>query len=361
MSRRTLIVITAIMTVLLLSVQTSVVGAQTLSEIREEIKQKQAELDAGEEEEESLASQVVALETELNNLQAAIAEGEAQLVVLEEELAEAQKKVETQTTNLNSRLRNMYKSGSIGFLDVLLDSGSFSEFLTNFDLVKKIYSSDQSVLNELEAAHDEVEKKKQEMETLQAELEASKAVTEEQKQQVEAKKEEIAASNEETEKMIAELQADADALTSQIRDSGSSSSNSTYLGGTMAWPAPYATYVTSAFGYRSDPLGGYTSFHTGIDLAKSGCAGTPIVAANDGTVILAYYNGGYGNCVVIDHGGGVTTLYGHASSLAVSYGQSVTRGQTIAYVGSTGRSTGPHLHFEVRIDGAYQDPYPYIT
>ncbi len=371
-------IITAIsIIVLVLSMATVGVSAEeteeSLSEIREKIEENEAELDekeaelkAGKKEEKSLASQVVELEKEINQLDVAITEGEAKLVVLEKELKEAQERVTTQTENLNSRLRNMYKNGNIGFLDVLLDSGSFSEFLTNFDLVKIIHQSDQEVLTELEEAHAVVEAKKEEVEALQAELETSRAVTAEQKQTVETKKKEIAASNEETEKMIEELQADADALTAKLQSmqsSGevSSSSSSKYLGGEMAWPVPNATIVTSPFGYRTHPISGTRRFHTGIDLAGSGCYGTPIVAANDGTVISAGWNGGYGNCVIVDHGGGVTTLYAHASSIAVGYGQSVSRGETVAYIGSTGNSTGPHLHFEVRIDGAYQNPYPYIT
>lgn len=359
MKRERFIIIIAILTVLVFGMQTAMVSAQTLSEIREEIKQKEAELEKGKEEEKSLASQVVALETELSNLDAAIAEGEAQLVVLEEELVAAQEKVETQTTNLNSRLRNMYKSGNIGFLDVLLDSGSFSEFLTNLDLVKRIYSSDQSVLADLEAAHEEVETKKQEVETLQAELETSRTVTEEKKGVVEAKKAEIAESNEATQDMLDDLEAEAAVIAAKIQNVSSSSSTSQYTGGQMAWPAPNCPIITSPFGYRT---GTYSGMHYGIDLAGSGCYGTPIVAANPGTVIISgWSNGGYGNYVVVDHGGGVVTLYAHASSLAVSVGQSVSRGQTLAYIGSTGYSTGPHLHFEVQIDGVRYDPYSYIT
>lgn len=331
---------------------------ESLSEIREDIKEQQEKLEKGEAEERSLSSQVTELEKKIENLQGAISENEVKLEKLKKEVEEAQKQVDEQTENLNGRLRNMYKTSSIGFLDVLLDSRSFSEFLTNLDLVKIIYSADQSVLEELEEAHNILEKKKGEAEQLQAELKASKQVADEQKATVEAKKAEIAKSNKETEKMIDELQAEADAMTAKIQSSGSSSTNSVYIGGELAWPTPSTSYITSPFGYRIHPIYGYRKYHTGIDIGAS--YGSNIVAANSGTVILSGWNGGYGKCIVVDHGGGVSTLYAHCSSLNVGYGQTVTRGQSIAAVGSTGASTGPHLHFEVRVNGEYKNPLNYV-
>lgn len=358
MKKRGFVIVVALVTAFFFIAEPVAVSAATLSEIREEIAEKEKELEEGKAEERSLASQVTELEKKLNELEIAISEGEEKLKVLEKEVEEAQEKVDEQTENLNGRLRNMYKTSSIGFLDVLLDSGSFSEFLTNLDLVKIIYSADQSVLEELEEAHKVLEKKKKEAEELQAELKKSEAVTKEQKSTIEAKKAKIAKSNEEIDKMIDELQADADAMTSTIQSSGSSSSNSQYTGGVLAWPTPSSSYITSPFGYRNHPISGTWKFHTGIDIGAS--SGSKIVAANSGKVILAGWNGGYGKCVVIDHGGGITTLYAHSSSLLVSYGQTVSRGQTIAKVGSTGNSTGPHLHFEVRLDGVYKNPLNYV-
>ena len=360
MRNRKLILIIAVMTVFSLCMQTICVSAaESLSDIRKKIEQKEAELEDGQAEEKSLATKVRNLEEEIASLETAIAEGEVKLKKLEKELAIAEKKLETQNENLNARLRNMYKTGSIGFLDVLLDSGSFSEFLTNLDVVKMIYSSDQEFLQELQKIYDEVERKKNEVETLQAELKDSKAVAQEQKKTIEAKKAEIAKSNEETEKMIDDLQAEADALTVKLQNTASNSETSKYTGGEMAWPTPASHIVTSPYGWRIHPIFGYSKFHTGIDIGAG--YGSRIVAANAGTVISAGYNGGYGYCVMIDHGGGYVTLYAHCSSMAVGYGQKVKRGQTVAYVGSTGNSTGPHLHFEVRLNGNYQNPYPYIT
>ena len=345
MKSRKIIAAVSLAVILVLVVGTTTASAASLSELRKQISEKQSELDEGKKQEESLSQK-------LNELEEAIAQNEDKLIVLEEDLRAAEEKVETQTTNLNSRLRNMYKNGSVGFLDVLLNSGSFSEFLTNLDMVELIYSSDKDVLDDLQAAYDEVEEKKTEVETLQAELNESKEV-------VEAEKAEIAASNEETEKMLDELQADADRMTQTIINNGSSSSNSSYLGGQMAWPVPSSSYISSPFGYRIHPIYGYSKLHTGMAIGVS--SGSVIVAANAGTVISSGWNGGYGKCIVVDHGGGVTTLYAHCSALYVSVGQSVTRGQQIAAVGSTGNSTGPHCHFEVRINGSYVNPYPYVT
>ena len=134
--------------------------------------------------------------------------------------------------------------------------------------------------------------------------------------------------------------------------------NSPYVGGEFTWPCPASRYISSSFGNRLHPTLKVWKFHTGVDI---GCAaGKDIVAAASGRVIMSQWYGGYGNCVMIDHGGGIVTLYGHASKLLVSTGATVKRGQTIALVGSTGRSTGPHLHFEVRKDGEYIDPMSYF-
>ena len=131
-----------------------------------------------------------------------------------------------------------------------------------------------------------------------------------------------------------------------------------YTGGVMQWPVPDSQRITSYYGYRIHPVYKTKKFHSGIDIGIG--YGKPIVATGDGTVTLAAYNGGYGKCLIINHGSGISTLYAHNSSLLVSKGEKVTRGQVIAYAGSTGVSTGPHLHFEVRVNGATTDPLSYL-
>ena len=366
--------IVAILLMLTFAVETSLASAATLSQIRNNIKNKQQELNESRAKEKSLGDQVNSLEQQINSkqsdideLEASISEAQAKLETLEEELAAAEEKVNTQNENLNARLRNMYKNGSVGFIDVLMDSGSFSEFLNNLSLVEKVYTSDQDVLEELQKAYDEIDAKKKEIETLQAELSESKATMEEQKSSLEAdkasvekKKSEIAADSAETQRELDKLEADAQALTSSIRNSGSSSSSSKYNGGIMAWPVPSCHTVSSGYGGRIHPTTGKYKFHGGLDIP--GSYGSAIVAANSGKVIWAGNRGdSYGNYVIIDHGGGVATLYGHSSKVLVSSGQSVSRGQRIANVGSTGRSTGPHCHFEVRINGSRVNPTPYVN
>lgn len=366
--------IVAILLMLTFAVETSLASAATLSQIRNNIKNKQQELNESRAKEKSLGDQVNSLEQQINSkqsdideLEASISEAQAKLETLEEELAAAEEKVNTQNENLNARLRNMYKNGSVGFIDVLMDSGSFSEFLNNLSLVEKVYTSDQDVLEELQKAYDEIDAKKKEIETLQAELSESKATMEEQKSSLEAdkasvekKKSEIAADSAETQRELDKLEADAQALTSSIRNSGSSSSSSKYNGGIMAWPVPSCHTVSSGYGGRIHPTTGKYKFHGGLDIP--GSYGSAIVAANSGKVIWAGNRGdSYGNYVIIDHGGGVSTLYGHSSKVLVRTGQSVSRGQRIANVGSTGRSTGPHCHFEVRINGSRVNPTPYVN
>ena len=366
--------IVAILLMLTFAVETSLASAATLSQIRNNIKNKQQELNESRAKEKSLGDQVNSLEQQINSkqsdideLEASISEAQAKLETLEEELAAAEEKVNTQNENLNARLRNMYKNGSVGFIDVLMDSGSFSEFLNNLSLVEKVYTSDQDVLEELQKAYDEIDAKKKEIETLQAELSESKATMEEQKSSLEAdkasvekKKSEIAADSAETQRELDKLEADAQALTSSIRNSGSSSSSSKYNGGIMAWPVPSCHTISSGYGGRIHPTTGKYKFHGGLDIP--GSYGSAIVAANSGKVIWAGNRGdSYGNYVIIDHGGGVSTLYGHSSKVLVSTGQSVSRGQRIANVGSTGRSTGPHCHFEVRINGSRVNPTPYVN
>lgn len=366
--------IVAILLMLTFTVETSLASAATLSQIRNNIKNKQQELNESRAKEKSLGDQVNSLEQQINSkqsdideLEASISEAQAKLETLEEELAAAEEKVNTQNENLNARLRNMYKNGSVGFIDVLMDSGSFSEFLNNLSLVEKVYTSDQDVLEGLQKAYDEIDAKKKEIETLQAELSESKATMEEQKSSLEAdkasvekKKSEIAADSAETQRELDKLEADAQALTSSIRNSGSSSSSSKYNGGIMAWPVPSCHTVSSGYGGRIHPTTGKYKFHGGLDIP--GSYGSAIVAANSGKVIWAGNRGdSYGNYVIIDHGGGVSTLYGHSSKVLVSTGQRVSRGQRIANVGSTGRSTGPHCHFEVRINGSRVNPNPYVN
>ena len=341
---------------------TTSVYAKPLSELQEEIEQKQDELKKGKEKEKNLSSQINSLEKEIYQLNDQIEVSEVKLDKLKKDLDEAQKKVDKQNEELGVRLRTMYKNGSVGFMDVLMNSNSFSEFLTNMDLVEKIYASDKDVLQDLQDSHDAIEKKKNKVEKLSKELKSSKAAAESSMQTVEAEKKKIADDNEKNAEMLDDLENEAAAEAARLAaasQSGniSSSSTSSYGGGAFAWPTPSSQRVSSGYGWRICPFHG-REFHGAIDIAASG--GAAIVSVADGTVISAGWNGGFGNSIKVDHGGGLVTMYNHCSSFNASVGQKVSKGQTIAFVGTTGSSTGNHLDFRVFKDGTTQNPFSYL-
>lgn len=362
MRKKRLSIIIAIALIFAMCFSTATASAKSLTDIQKEIKEKKQELDKGEEEADELISEINKLEEAISSLDDQIRVSEDKLVVLEDELAKAQKKVDVQNEELSDRLRAMYKNGSIGFFDVIMNSGSFSEFLTNFDLVQAIYASDKEVLEDLQKAYDEVEKKKKEVETLQAELKSSKALAKEEKADIESQKKEVLANNEELAEKLEDLESEADAIAAELAaksKSGSISSSGTskYSGGEFCWPVPASSIISSGYGWRICPFHG-NEFHAAIDIAAG--MGSAVLAASGGTVIQSCYYGGFGNNIIVDHGGGVTTWYNHLSSRYVSVGQHVSKGQQIGAVGSTGSSTGPHLDFRVYVNGSSRNPMDYF-
>ncbi|MBR5518347.1 MAG: M23 family metallopeptidase, partial [Clostridia bacterium] len=186
---------------------------------------------------------------------------------------------------------------------------------------------------------------------------ASKAVLDSKMAERDAMIQKIEDSQSALEAQLKEIEAEEAAVRAQI--ARLANGGTTYTGGAMLWPTPSCKIITSKYGWRLHPVLGYEKLHTGVDIGAGYNAN--IIAASSGKVITATYNSAYGNYVVIDHGGGVCTLYAHQSSIAVSVGQTVSAGQVIGYVGSTGYSTGPHLHFEVIINGSTVDPLGYIS
>lgn len=365
--RRKSTIITALLLVFLMLFSTGNVYAKSLSEVKKELEQKKQELNEGKKEEKELDEEIKELEVkisasenQLESIRSDIEETENKIVSVSSELKEAEKKVTEQNESLNARLRAMYKNGSIGFLDVLLGSGSISEFISNLDMVKRIFGSDKEVLEKLQGDYDDIEAKKKELVSLQGQMETQKqqqldmqAELESNKATVSKKKANVVASNEALEDNVADLQAEASRIASIIendsdKNSGGGSGGSSYSDGAFAWPVPGYTRISSNYGWRTCPFHG-REFHSGIDIPAS--YGTKVVAAASGTVVYSGYLGSYGNAVIISHGGGLYTLYGHNSSLVVGSGSKVSKGQKIACVGSTGSSTGNHLHFEVRKGG----------
>jgi len=365
MKKKSRIITAVILVITMVCCTASVYGS--VNSINKEKNKKQQQLDAGRAYEVKLARQIKKLQAQISSdqdkiraLNSQIKSGEKKVTLLTARMEKQKNRVDKGQTELGGRLRNMYKSGSVGFIDVIFSAGNVEEILSNIEMVKEIYRSDRDMVAALQKKYDQIKADKEHIEKLQAGMKSKRAeVTKKQdslvsaKNKIKRKKLEIAEKNEKLEIEVDNLQAQADALTDKIRNYGSGGS---YTGGRMMWPTA-STYVTSPFGYRICPFHG-REFHTGIDISAS--TGSRIVAASKGTVMSAGWNGGYGNCVIISHGGGIVTLYAHNSSIVVSVGQHVRRGQQIARAGSTGNSTGPHCHFEVRVNGGYVNPMNYL-
>ncbi|NLN48968.1 MAG: peptidoglycan DD-metalloendopeptidase family protein [Clostridiales bacterium] len=312
---------------------------------------------------EELEKKICASEKELEEVEELLSDLEGKVAVTQREYDRAVTDAEKQRELLNKRVRVMYQNGTVGYLSVLLNSKSFSNFISRMDLLRKIINYDVNVLKERKTYRDLIDEKK-------IQLEAERQETERLKEVICAKKDEVESTQEikketlkkvfkdlvELEKLEDKLLEESAELTKKIL---ALQSNDKYVGGDMAWPAPGYTGISSYFGYRLHPILKKNKLHTGIDIKVT--LGKNIVAANDGKVIFSGTYGGYGKAVIIDHGGKTSTLYAHNSKLLIKEGDVVVRGQTVSLCGSTGLSTGPHLHFEVRINGSPVDPLPYVT
>ena len=302
-----------------------------------------------------------------------------------EEVDAAQKVADAQLEKYKVRVRAMEESGRYSYFEVLLGASSIGEFLSLIDDIGDIMRSDKELedayrqsVEDLKAVKAEYEEAKAEMEDSKAELVALKAQQEKDIAEATAVIASLQSDISSNSSVLNELSAQESALNSEIQkkvaelnkqqeeqkknDSGSSGGSTTGTGN-LVWPS-YCTYITSRQGPRTHPITGVYKNHGGTDIGAS--YGSAIYAADSGTVVYSSdgWNGGWGNYVMIDHGNGMQTLYAHMSSRAVSVGQTVSRGQTIGYVGSTGMSTGPHLHFEMYINGSRIDPqtrYPNVS
>jgi murein DD-endopeptidase MepM/ murein hydrolase activator NlpD len=251
----------------------------------------------------------------------------------------------------------MYETDGESMIAVLLGSESIVDFLANIDMVKAIHESDTQLLKELETKLDEIEQKKADLEAVEEKLLVQKSELETHRSQVAAQRGELATARGRVQELrdaaiedIERLEAESKRIQQEL---AARQSTWEYGGGAMSWPV--SGTVTSEFGMRVNPISGKYALHAGIVIGVS--TGTPVRAAADGIVINSGWNsGGYGNLVMIDNGSNIVTCYAHNSSLAVSVGQAVVRGEVIAYAGSTGNSTGPHCHFEVRVSGEPQNP-----
>ena len=338
---------------------------QDLDDVNSKISQTQKELNAGKKQEKQLGnqikqleSQITATQNEINNLKGDINKTEQQITVVQANLNTVKQEMEVQNEELQKRLRTMYKNGDVGLVQILLGSEDITDFMTNMDMVQKIFDNDVEILKIMEEQHKQIEAQKKELEGLQAQLVSEKQQEADKQASLQASrgevanlKAQVASDNRALEAEIDALNAEANRLIEEIKKL---QGNQAYAGGKFAWPSASSTRITSEFGYRIHPILKVKKLHTGMDIGAA--AGTKVLAANSGTVIKAGWNNSYGNVVMIDHGDKIVTLYAHNSKLLVSTGDVVSKGQSIALVGSTGQSTGPHIHFEVRVDGQYKDP-----
>ena len=289
-----------------------------------------------------------------------------QIKQTEEEIRKAEIHLKQRQDILNKRVRSIYMHGQLSYLEVITGAKSFSDFANRLELLKRIIHSDFKLIQEIQKQKALIEAKKDELQQKKNKLDALAEEAKKAENQIRAKKEEQQQIMNEAKRQkdaAAAMEADLIAESNNVRRliqarSGSLQGEGTVVqgSGTFIWPCNGP--ITSPFGYRTHPIFGTTIYHAGMDIGVD--YGTPIHAADSGTVILAGWCGGYGNAVIIDHGNGLQTLYGHNTSVAVSEGQAVSQGEVIAYAGSTGYSTGPHCHFEVRENGEAVDPMGYL-
>lgn len=309
---------------------------------------------------------------ELRKIQAQRQEIEIKIAKNEEELKKAQERYQKRMKILEKRVRDIYENGQLSYLDVILGAKNFSDFATRVDLFKRLINSDIELIKTIQAEREAIEKKKAELEAdrqtivaLEKEAEAKKAIIVQKKAEEESLLEQARTDRDTALAAIEELEASSNAIKAKLQaleNSRRSSSGEVvdrgYVQGSGRFIWPTSGPITSEFGYRIHPIYGRQILHSGIDIGVP--TGTVIHAADSGTVVLSGWVSGYGYTVIIDHGNGFSTLYAHNSELLVSEGQSVSQGEAIAHAGSTGNSTGPHLHFEVRINGEPQNPLNYL-
>ena len=326
---------------------------------------------------EVLDDRIALMEQDIANINELIA---SYVMLIEEKEAEviiAQRQEDEQLAQYKKRVRNMEEHGAVSYLAVIFDAESFSDMLAKIDMVGAIMQDDENTYNRLINARLATISAKEALEQTKIEQEAEKAEllikVDELNAQVEQSIEMInqimsdldAAKtiNDEIDAEMAKIQKEINTKVEELKKQQAAAAAAAVSGGTgtgsLIWPAPASGLVTSKYGNRYHPTYKVYKMHTGIDIGAG--YGASVIAADGGTVITSTYNSAYGNYVVVSHGGGMTTLYAHMSSRKVSVGATVKKGDLVGLVGSTGVSTGPHLHFEVSINGSRVNPLNYFS
>jgi murein DD-endopeptidase MepM/ murein hydrolase activator NlpD len=352
-------------------------AAPALAVVTEEIEAKQQELEEIEkrrrdqknalelrlnreaalrEELKHLEFKIEELRLEQENLAVEIAVVEQDIEQAETDLAVAEEQLKSQEDLLKLRLRAIQQHGVVSYLEVLFESSNFPDFLTRLHSLSTIANNDLGLIEQIKQERDIIQAWKEELEQKKAKLENMRRQVVENEQALESAAGERVVILESLEveiaanlKAINDLEKEAQQLDSLIRKLiAEAASKFSGLQGALQWPIEPPTWISSNYGWRRDPFSGAQAWHGGVDIAPHNGAANYILAAAEGQVIFAGWNGGYGNCLMLDHGNGTVTLYAHMSNLLVGVGEVVARGQRIARAGTTGYSTGVHLHFEVR-------------
>lgn len=344
-----------------------------LADLQRQAEEQQAKTNEASAKVESVSERLRQIQEELRVATAEYKEVKGQLDSVEDKISDntellqkTEADLKVKNKKLQQRVRDIYINGQISYVDVLFGAKDFADLMTRMDVLKRIIKHDYDLIMKVkeekatvENTRAQLEKDKAEAEVLVADAQAKKAKVEDKESEQQVLLDQAIYDRDTSERMYEEIMAASQEVANMIRRSQMSSAG--YSGapagaGGMIWPI--SGPITSEFGWRTHPIFGTARFHSGLDIG--GDYGMPIYAAAGGTVIYAGWISGYGNAVIIDHGGGVTTLYGHNDSLNVSEGENVAQGQVIAMCGSTGNSTGPHCHFEVRENGEPVSPYGYL-
>ncbi len=337
---------------------------QQQKELKAKMNKTQKDISQQQTYQKQLTQQMNVTKEQVAVLKQQIASLEGEIEQKNSEIAQKESDIAVKYDLFKKRLRAMYKSNQKSKLSMILSAESFGDMLSRIKISQTVSQYDSDLVKELNVQLEGIKFAKQELDAKKQQVEQSKA-------KMEQKNNELAASyakSEEAESQLAKLKAMYTSDSAKIQNEmeilerelskiyagASNSSSSSYGGGQMLWPVPGYKYISSPYGAR------WGTTHKGMDIAGGGIHGANIVAASSGKVISVINSNSYGKYLVIDHGGGISTLYAHCSAIVVSAGQQVERGQVIAKVGSTGWSTGPHLHFEVRINGQHTNPQKYL-
>lgn len=343
------------------------------SELESNLDNSNAEVEYVRSELTDTVAEIAEINQKISDKQIEVATLEAQEIELIAYLKKAEREYEKSTQRYNKqkdilekRLVAMYEMGETSYLTLILNSKGVMELLSNYYLIKEISKTDNELLENVNQEKKYNKELADNLEAKKLKLEASKETREKNaislSNMAVIKNSKLATLSEseiELQRLIEEYQNQITEIETEIRLLAIKNISEEYVGGIMAWPVPGYTRITSPFGMRTHPITGVYKLHTGVDIGAP--MGASFIAANDGVVTYAGWNNAYGNMVIIDHGGGITTLYAHGSEILVEIGQTVLKSTPVLKVGSTGYSTGAHAHFEVRINGQYVEPLDYIT